>query len=192
MVHYTEQYHKHGHRCLLRLEDEGISLEDFLKGIGEKGAISGSAVPAAYKSTSTYVYRKMGQTEFELTMKNQKLQWPYITNPRNKYNGEKWMTESVQHTREFKQQTQSCPNVVEIQVNKFGYKNIKKDAIPQKGSFSVQPKGKEVVKFNITNKERLAGTEKINLGLKGGANVDKFNESVISVSKVNPERGVHR
>lgn len=66
-------------------------------------------------------------------------------------------------------------------------KDIKEHSIEQRGSKGRQPKEGRL--FNVMNRERLSDhpKSKVNVGLKGVQNVDKFNEHVISVRKVDPQ-----
>lgn len=160
--------------------------------------IGGSLAPAAVGHAvagpkKQYVYRKMAEAEFTKTLEKGGILYPEARNPRSAERvarvGEKWFTESLQHTRGFNNQGASGSQVVaEFEVHKPGYKNIKTHhTIPQAGSRGRQPaRGRP---FNVTNTERLGNhpKEKVNIGLKGRQNIDMFNEHVISVQKINPD-----
>jgi hypothetical protein len=89
------------------------------------------------------------------------------SNPKKKGKvvGEKWLTESMQHSREFHNASVEVPEVVaEFTVDKKSYKNIREKSILQKRSRKAQPK--DGTYHNIYNKKRIPDqSNKLNLGL---------------------------
>ena len=185
------------HRCYLRYNDPDDQEKLFTMTsssptlVGSKtttAAVAAVAEAAAtHKSNSHYVYRKMCPEEFEVTMKTQKLAYD-LKKPST---GEKWISESIEHSKGFKAKD-VCHPVVEFQVKKVNYMEIRNDAIPQFNSKIRQNEAGGRL-FNITNNERIKEIpDKLNLGLKGEKNVDMFNEHIISIEKVNPNSWVNK
>jgi hypothetical protein len=89
------------------------------------------------------------------------------SNPKKKGKvvGEKWLTESMQHSREFHNASVEVPEVVaEFTVDKKSYKNIREKSILQKRSRNAQPT--DGTYHNIYNKKRIPDQfNKLNLGL---------------------------
>lgn len=150
------------------------------------------AVPAAPAAPRrSYAYRKMALAEFEAVMKKGGMLEPMP----NATSGEKWFTEDLHHSRQFQNKgvlKKGVPEVVaEFKVKRDGYKAIRKEVIPQQGSKALQKPG---AMKNIFNTERLENHPrgKVNIGLKGKANVDAFNTHVVSVTKVNPGSAMNK
>ena len=146
----------------------------------------------AARPSRKYVYRKMAEKEFEEVLKTRGMLHPQATNPKNAQQvartGEKWFTEAIEHSRAYNRSNAEGTQVVaEFEVDRKGYtRDIKEHSIEQHGSKARQPKEGRL--FNVTNRERLMDHPKgkVNVGLKGVQNVDKFNEHVISVRKIDP------
>jgi hypothetical protein len=82
-------------------------------------------------NNSTYVFTKINEQEFKLAKDSQKMPHPKC-NPKQKGKvvGEKWLIESMQHSREFHNASIEVPEVVaEFTVDKKCYKNIREKAI---------------------------------------------------------------
>lgn len=169
-------------------------LEEALKDAG--GNLAPAAVGHAVAGPKrAYVYRKMAEAEFLETIEQGGMLYPKAKNPKNAEKiaktGEKWFTESLQHTRKFdnKNVAEGTKEVIaEFELHKPGYQDIKTNhTIPQAGSKKLQPA--EGRQFNVTNNELLKNHPKgkVNIGLKGRINVDEFNKHVISVKKINPD-----
>lgn len=167
------------------VKSDSVRITDILGCAG--GAIAPTA-HAARDRNKTYVFRKMGEREFNATIAEQKLM-PARGNP---YSGEKWLTEHLDHSRVFENRGVTGPSrVAEIAVQKNMYADMRGNAIPQHGSRSRQPR--RGTQFNITNTERLGHrTGYANVGLKGKTNVERFNEHVLSVREVDPHSFVNK
>jgi hypothetical protein len=149
-----------------------------------------SGVPAAATATPrSYCYRKMAEQEFQQVLEKGGMV-EAASSLKNATKGEKWFTESLDHSRQFQNNISvHKPEVVaEFRMDRGGYKAIRDGTIPQKGSKALQPKTGRPK--NVFNTEHLANNPrgKVNIGLKGRANVETFNKSVVSVTKVNPNR----
>ena len=158
----------------------------------EKFGLVGSATAATLPNNNTYVFRKMTVEEFKLVKDSQQMTYPKC-NPRSKVHvGEKWITESMQHSREYHNASVKVPEAVaEFTVNKKGYTNIRENAIAQRGSRNSQPKNGPY--RNVYNKERIPDqSNMLNLGLKGKQNVDDFNKHIVSISKIDPHSYVNK
>jgi hypothetical protein len=120
----------------------------------EKFQLVSSTTAATTPNNNTYVFRKMTEEEFKLVKYSQQMTYPKC-NPRSKVHvGEKWITESMQHSREYHNASVKVPEAVaEFTVNKKGYTNIRENAIAQKGSKTLQPKNGTY--RNVYNKERI-------------------------------------
>ena len=167
------------------VKSDNVRITDILGGAG--GAIAPTA-HAARDRNKTYVFRKMGEREFNATIAEQRLM-PAQGNPNT---GEKWLTEHLDHSRVFENRGVTEPSrVAEIAVKKNRYADMRGNAIPQQGSRARQPRGG--TQFNITNTERLGHRPGYaNVGLKGTANVERFNEHVLSIREVDPHSFVNK
>ena len=168
------------------VKSDNVNVADIL------GSAGGAVAPTAHASrdrNTTYVFRKMGESEFKATTSEQKMQPGVTKNPRTR---EKWFTEHMDHTREFHNQGVSeSERVAEFALKKGGYKEMRGQTIPQDGSRKLQPPKGDM--HNITNLEHLEHRPgKLNIGLKGDANVAKFNNHVISVKEVDPHSYVNK
>ena len=164
--------------------DKGNILDKF----GLVGSTT-EATAVTLPNNSTYVFRKMPEEEFSFVKDSQKMPYPKC---KPKKTGEKWLTESMQHSREYHNASNNGPDVVvEFTVDRKGYRNIREKAIPQKGSKAAQPK--DGTHHNIYNKERIPEQSNMrNLGLKGKQNVDAFNEHVLRISSIDPNSYVNK
>lgn len=190
-VSYVEATNrKTGKKFYIECDNEA-DQENILDKFGLVGSTM-EATAVAFPNNSTYVFRKMAEEEFKLVKDSQKMPYPKC-NPNEKGKvGEKWLTESIQHTREYHNASNKGPDVVaEFTVDKKGYRNIRENAIPQRGSRAAQPK--DGTYHNIYNKERIPEQSNVrNLGLKGKQNVDAFNEHVLRISKIDPHSYVNK
>jgi len=137
-----------------------------------------------------YVYRKMGEEEFDSVRQQRGL--PTVDNPTK----EKWITEEIGHSRTFKTekkgvQPQQPEKVVEFKVRKKQYKqDVKDHMIDQRGSAKENrariDRGERP--YNLCNRERLTEfpERKVNVGLKGPENIGNFNDTVITIKAVDP------
>lgn len=139
-----------------------------------------------------YVYRDLSEAEFEGVLKQKGMLHPEASNPRKARKvartGEKWITEAIEHARQYKKQGPGREVTVEIELPESGYQaDVKGDAIGQAGSKARQPSSGRP--HNVTNTELIHNHPegKVNVGLKGVENVDKFNQHVISVKKIDPD-----
>lgn len=176
MTTYTEVTQKHDGEHIY-IKSDNVDASSIFSQVGK------AVAPTAYASqNTTYTFRKMGKVEFDETMKGQKL----LSDFKNPRTGEKWLTEHLDHSRVFKNAgVTETERVAEIALNRRGYKDIRSQAIPQAGSKVRQPAKGDM--YNLTNTERLAHRKgKLNVGLKGKGNVEKFNRHVLSVSEVDP------
>lgn len=162
------------------VQSDNVNVADFLGGAG--GALAPVAHAGRDRNT-TYVFRKMGEGEFNATMSKQKMQPGVTDNPRTR---EKWFTEHMDHSRAFHNKgVTEAERVAEFAVKKGGYKEMRGQAIPQEGSRKFQPRTGDLK--NLTNQEQLHHRpNKFNIGLKGDGNVAKFNDQVLSVAEVDP------
>ena len=162
------------------VKSDNVNVTQILGGAG--GAFA-PAVHAGRDRNTTYVFRKMGEGEFNATMAEQKMQSALTGNRRTR---EKWFTEHMDHSRAFHNKgVTEAERVAEFAVQKGGYNAMRGDALPQKGSKAFQPQTGDM--RNLTNAEQLGHRPgKLNIGLKGDANVAKFNNHVLSVAEVDP------
>lgn len=147
-----------------------------------------NAGPAAHGASRqyTYVYRKMSKEEFECIKKTKDLILQ-TTKKAKMHTAEKWITETMAHTAKYNNKgAVGEQKVAEIKVQKPAYKKIREEAIPQAGSKAKQPKLGEGKPYNITNAELLKDHPgKLNMGIKGKENLDKFNKHIVSIREVN-------
>ena len=168
------------------VKSDNVNVADILDGAG--CAIAPVAHAGRDRNT-TYVFRKMGEGEFNATISEQKLIPGATGNPRTR---EKWLTEHMDHTRAFHNRgVTEAERVAEFAVKKGGYKEMRGQAIQQQGSRQFQPRTGDMK--NLTNAEQLHHRPgKLNIGLKGDGNVAKFNDHVLSVAKVDPHSFVNK
>lgn len=142
---------------------------------------------AVAKPRKAYVYRKMCEAEFDKV----KSKGGLPTVPKEK--SEKWLTESLDHSRKFHNKAVRNPEVVaEFGLPRKAYhdhirdKHIGNDADMRSiiNQHSKEPRRGR----NVYNKERLGHRpDKVNVGLKGPRNVEEFNKHIVSVKKINPD-----
>ena len=147
---------------------------------------AGHAVAKPHKA---YLYRKMCEAEFDEVKKGGGLQWPAIPTEKS----EKWLTESLDHSRKFHNKKVRDPEVVaEFELNRKTYhdrvrdKCIGSDADMKNIVYqhSKEPRNGR----NFYNREKLKHRpDKLNVGLKGPRNVEEFNKHILSVKKINPD-----
>ena len=179
--YYGTRCHNDNDRFYVEAEDIGF---DVLNSIGTP-VLPTAASSYAREPKKAYVYRKMVEREFALAKETQKMPYSLGRNPRT---SEKWVTESTKHAREFHNTAVHGPEgTAEFALHKQGWQEIRSGAIPQEGARALQPA--EGPMHNVYNTERLVNHPKgkINVGLKGNANVDSFNKHVISVKKIDPK-----
>ena len=139
---------------------------------------------AVAKPDKAYVYRKMCEAEFDEVKRTGGL--PTV----RKENSEKWLTESLDHTRQFHNKRVHDPEVVaEFRLDRKKYhEHIRDKEIDAGRKITYQHSKEARGGRNVYNRERLAHRpDKVNVGLKGPRNVEEFNKHVLSVKKINPD-----
>ena len=139
------------------------------------------------KFNTTRTYRVMNTVDAEVAVENQKL---FPARNQGGPLGETCVTESAKHSKDFSiqraQTTGSTQSTVQMNLDSSAYSKIKSDAIPQRGSSTIN-NGASPVK-NVYTTENLAGhpQNKINLNIKGPDNLAKFNDAMQKVKIVDP------
>ncbi|XP_077978211.1 uncharacterized protein LOC144433730 [Glandiceps talaboti] len=133
------------------------------------------------------VYRKMGIEEFEMVKERTGM----VEHRRNPNTNEMWISESIDHTKSYQNRGVERAGTTEVAAEfKVGRKDyqvkVKDHTIPQPGSGAVNKKRMKANErpYNISNKERIPHQSWDNVGLKGRENIGHFNDTVISVKKV--------
>ena len=184
------------------------AVTNMVEGKAKVGDVFDSAVGVAFDGVSGYgagkaaikfrdsrnnvkLYRVANEAEVAESVKAGKLVKTRATQ------GEYWMSESKQHTVPFYEGRQfEGKTVMEVQVPREAYSQIKADTIPQQGSKAVQAvraaEGKGPA--NIFNTERLQNHPKgkVNMGIKGDTNLQALNKHVQGVKQIHPEALKHR
>ena len=166
---------------------------------GVTGYIAGkAAVNLRDARNNVKLYRVADKAEVSESVKAGKLVKSQAAN-----GGEVWMSESSKHTVPYYESRPSDgKSVMKVEVPRDVYSKMKADMIPQESSRAVQmtraAEGKGPA--NIFNTERLQNhpKSKVNIGIKGKANMEIFNQHVQGVEGIQPESlqykssGVHR
>ena len=163
----------------------GVAMDGMAGRAG--GKISAKAID---RINNQRVYRVMKKEDAVQAIKQQQL--PKIATPE----GETWTSESInRHQKNYlKHKNEMDPTNkytdVQIKLRKSDYETIKQEAIPQKNSGAINRRRKVEgdLPKNLINNERLADHPhgKVNLGIKGEANLDSFNSKIVDIREVNP------
>ena len=121
-------------------------------------------------------------------MKNKKLSAGY---QQGGLTGETWVSESAKHQKPYLegkriQHPELKMKTYQVETSHGALKKIKGDAIPQKGSKTINQARLEKGQAprNVTNLEKLQHGKKQNLGIKGPQNLAEFNEAVRNIKEV--------
>ena len=188
LVH--DEYRPSGQVAVTNMVNGKASVGDYfdsVAGVAFDGASGYGAGKAAMKYRDTrnnvQLYRVAGQEEVNNSVKAGKLVKHQATQ------GEYWMSESSKHSRPY-YKSRNYPNksALKAKVPRKAYSKIKSDMIKQSGSKAKQAAQAKAGKgpANIYNTERLHNhpSGKVNIGIKGDANLQQLNKHVHGVREI--------
>ncbi len=163
---------------------------DSMAGVTFDGVAGYNAGQAAIKlrnaRANVKLHRVAGEAEIENSVKAGKLVKQVGKN------GEAWVSEGMEHTKAYHDSRPFAnKGIMEIEIPRDALNKIKADMIKQEGSRVVQKVrvSEGQAPANIFNREGLQNNPqgKVNIGIKGKANLQAFNDRIVVIRKISPD-----
>lgn len=129
---------------------------------------------------NTQLYRVARESEVQNSVKTGQVKGPH---------SEVWLTESEAKAQQFyKSRPFPDKSTMEVQVPKKVLAELKNNAIDQHGYKAAVKGTPKASRPNMLNTEGISQPGTYNLGIKGKANLAKFNENIVGVQRYTPGR----